>query len=235
MNTTTKSKIQMLGAWCGVWYVVAIVIGWIVVAGFFPLHLPSAGAAEISAIFAADATRIRAGMILVMFAALIMIPFAAVISQMLARVEGGAGVLTYTALLGGAGTMVLTFYPAIWWLVAAFRPDRAADIIHLMNDMAWLQFIGGVSMYDALPFAIAAAAFCDTSDKPIFPRWVGWYNLWVVLMIFPDMLLFFFHSGPFAWNGLFGFWCPLAGFGSWWVVMAFVMRSAILRDRAAGN
>lgn len=235
MNTTTKSKIQMLGAWCGVWYVVAVVIGWIAVAGFFPLHLPSSGAAEISAIFQADHTRIRAGMIIVMFAALIMIPFAALISQMLARVEGGPGILTYTALLGGAGTMVLTFYPAIWWLVAAFRPERAADIIHLMNDMAWLQFIGGVSMYDALPLAIAAAAFCDTSKNPIFPRWVGWYNLWVIVMIMPDMLLFFFHEGPFAWNGLFGFWVPLVGFGSWWFVMFYVLRKAILKDRPAAG
>lgn len=235
MNTSTKSRLHMLGAWCGVGYVAAVVIGWIAVAGFFPLHQPASGAAEISAIFVADANRIRAGMIIVMFAALIMIPFAALISQLLARVEGGPGLLTYTALLGGAGTMVLTFYPAIWWLVAAFRPERAADIIHLMNDMAWLQFIGGVSMYDALPLAIAAAAFCDTSKHPIFPRWVGWYNLWVILMILPDMLLFFFHEGPFAWNGLFGFWVPLAGFGSWWLVMFYVLRRAVLRDRLAAG
>ena len=53
----------------------------------------------------------------------------AVLAQSLARIEGGAGVLTYAALLGGAGTMVLTFYPAIWWLVAAFRPERSQDLV----------------------------------------------------------------------------------------------------------
>jgi hypothetical protein len=231
MKTTTRSKIQMLGAWCGVGYVVVVVLGWIAVAGFFPLHQPAASAEEITAIFVSDHTRIRAGMIIVMFAALVMIPFAALISQFVAKIEGGAGILAYSALLGGAGTMVLTFYPAIWWLVAAFRPERAAELIYLMNDMAWLQFIGGVSMYDALPIAIAIAAFCDTSPNPVFPRWVGWYNLFVIVMILPDMLLFFFHEGPFAWNGIFGFWVPLAGFGSWWIVMFFVLRKAILRER----
>ena len=233
MDATTKSKIQMFGAWCGVLYVLFVVVGWIIVAGFFPLHLPGASAAEINAVFQADHQRIRAGMIIVMFAAMIMIPFAAVISHYLSRVEGGPGVLTYSALLGGAGTMVLTFYPAIWWLVAAFRPDRAADLIYLMNDMSWLQFIGGVSMYDAWPIAIIVAAFTDKSPNPVFPRWVGWYNLWILVMIFPDMLLFFFHEGPFAWNGIFGFWVPLAGFGSWWIVMFFVLRKAILRERQA--
>ena len=233
MNETLTRKTNLFGAWCGVLYFVFVLVGWILVAGFFPLHLPSANPAEITAIFQADQTRIRAGMIIVMFAAMIMIPFAAVISQLLARVEGGAGVLTYTALLGAAGTMVLTFYPAIWWLVAAFRPERAPEIIQVMNDMAWLQFIGGVSMYDAWPLAIAVAAFCDTSPNPIFPRWVGWYNLWVLLMIFPDMLLFFFHEGPFAWNGIFGFWVPLAGFGSWWIVMFFVVKNALQRQALA--
>jgi hypothetical protein len=220
MNAATKSRIQMFGAWCGLLYVVFVVVGWVVVAGFFPLHLPGASAAEINAIFLADHQRIRAGMIIVMFAAMIMIPFAALICQFISRIEGGAGVLTYSALLGAAGTMVLTFYPAIWWLVAAFRPDRAAELIYLMNDMSWLQFIGGVSMYDAWPIAIA-----------VFPRWVGWYNVWILLMIFPDMLLFFFHEGPFAWNGIFGFWVPLAGFGSWWIVMFFVLRNALRREQ----
>ncbi len=38
-------------------------------------------------------------MLVVMLAALIFIPFAAVMSQFLARIEGTAGVLTYTFLL----------------------------------------------------------------------------------------------------------------------------------------
>ena len=117
-------------------------------------------------------------------------------------------------LLGGAGLMVLTFYPAIWWLVAAFRPERAPDLIHLLNDMGWLQFIGGVSMYDAMPLAMIIATLCDKSPNPVFPRWFAFYNIWTMVVVFPDMLLFFFHTGPFAWNGLFGFWLPLSGFGS---------------------
>lgn len=37
------------------------------------------------------------------------------------RVEGRAGVLSYSLLLGAAGNMLLTFYPATSWLIAAFN------------------------------------------------------------------------------------------------------------------
>src|SRR5690606_20879902 len=140
---------------------ISLMIGWWLVAGFLPPPSPSTGIQAVQTLFQEDYTRIRIGMVIVMWSALIFIPFAAVISYYLARVEGGFGVLSGAALLGGAGNMVLTFYPAVWWLVAAYRPDRAAEITYVFNDLAWLQFIGGVSMYDALPLAIAVAAFCD--------------------------------------------------------------------------
>ncbi|MET0658172.1 MAG: hypothetical protein ABW110_08465, partial [Steroidobacteraceae bacterium] len=161
--------------------------------------------------------------------------FAAVVSYYLSRVEGGFGMLSGSALLGGAGNMVLTFYPAIWWLVAAYRPERPAEITFVFNDMAWLQFIGGVSMYDALPLSIAVAAFCDKSPNPIFPKWLGYFNLLVVVLLLPDQLLFFFHSGPFSWAGIFGLWLPLTVFGAWFIVNFAVLRGVILRERGAAS
>lgn len=232
MSTSTKSKIQMFGAWCGILYVVGIIAGFGLTAGFaIPLHLPGATANEIAAIFQTDGTRIRIGMLMTMLTAMIVMPFSAVVSQFLARIEGGAGVLTYSALLASTGLMVLTFYPAIFWLVAAYRPDRAADIIYLMNDLAWLQFIGGVTIFLPLPICTAIAAFCDSSSHPVFPRWSGYLSIWCVLAILPDQLIFFFHTGPFAWNGLFGFWIPAAVFGAWFPVTSYLLRNAILRDR----
>ena len=150
----------------------------------------------------------------------------------ISRIEGGAGVLTYAFLLGAAGNMVLTFYPAIWWLVAAFRPDRGAELIYLMNDMAWLQFLGGITMYLAMPFSMAVAAFCDDSANPVFPRWSAFANFWLVVILVPDQLLFFFHNGVFAWNGLFGLYLPIVGFCGFFILSFFLLRSAILRDRA---
>ncbi|HEX5783668.1 MAG TPA: hypothetical protein VFY35_02965 [Burkholderiaceae bacterium] len=190
-------------------------VGWGLVAGFLlPPISPTKGAGEIAALIANDATRIRIGMVIGMFSALLFIPFAGVVAEYLARVEGGAGMLTYSFLLGSAANMVLSFYPEIWWLVAAFRPDRSPDAIHLMNDLAWLQLLGGVTIYLAMPLSVAVAAFLDESNTPVFPRWSGYANLFLTLLILPDQMIFFFHQGPFAWDGLFGLWLPVTAFAA---------------------
>ena len=49
----------------------------------------------------------------------------------------------------------------------------------------------------------------------------------------PDQLLFFFHRGPFAWNGLFGLWIPVVAFSAFFILNFVLLRRAILRDRAA--
>lgn len=231
MIASTQSSIRMFGAWCGVGYIVSLLIGWWVFAGFLPAPPPTTTPEEVAAMFQNNATFIRIGMVIVMFSALIFIPFAATIAHFLARIEGGPGVLSYCAVIGGCGNMVLTFYPAVWWLAAAFRPERAAELTYMVNDMAWLQFIGGVSMYDAIPLAIAVAAFCDKSPNPVFPRWSGYFNIMIVLAILPDQLLFFFQTGPFAWNGIFGLWIPLVLFGGWFLTIFWLLRRAILRER----
>jgi hypothetical protein len=225
----------MFGLWCAIGYLLLLFLGWGGVAGFIPPTKPIYGAVKISELYHADFTRIRIGMLIVMLAALVYLPFVGVVAHYIARVEGGASVLTYTFLLGGAGNMCLTFYPAIWWLVAAFRPDRAPELIQLVNDMAWLQFIGGATIYLAMPLAVAVAAFCDHSEQPAFPRWLGWANAFLAVAIIPDQLLFFFHSGPFAWNGLFGLWLPAFWFSCFFLTTFFALRTTVLRERVAGS
>ena len=232
MDAVAKSRIQLFGAWCGVIYVVMLFVGWGAVAGFLPPISPAAGAAEIAKLFGEDTTRIRIGMVVVMFGVLMMFPFTAVVAQLIARIEGGAGVLTYTFLLGAAGNMALSFYPPIWWLTAAYRPDRGADLIYLMNDMAWLQFIGGVTIYLAMPLSVMVASLCDKSPSRVFPRWCGYANGWIALMTLPDQMLFFFHRGPFAWDGLLGLWIPAVMFGIFFIMNSLVVRNAVLRERA---
>jgi hypothetical protein len=232
MDPLTKTRVQMFGVWCAIGYLVLLFAGWGGVAKFLPPTAPSADAARIAALYGSDYMRIRIGMVVVMFAALAFMWFAAVMAQFIARIEGTAGVLTYTLLLGGAGNMVLTFYPAVWWLTAAFRPDRAAELIYLINDMAWLQFLGGVSMYLAMPLSVMVASLCDKSPEPVFPRWCGYANGWIALTILPDQLLYFFKKGPFAWNGLFGVWVPATVFGIFFIINFVALRQAVLRDRA---
>jgi hypothetical protein len=160
------------------------------------------------------------------------VPFTAVVAQQIARIEGGIGVLTISQVMGGVGNVFLTFYPAIWWVVASFRPERAVELTQLINDAAWLQFVGGLTPFLPILVTIAIASLADDSEHPAFPRWCGYFNLWAFVLFLPTQLIFFFKTGPFAWNGILAFWIPLTVFTLWFIVMFTVLRKAILRQAA---
>ncbi len=231
LNTMLSDKINRFGAWCGILYCIFLLVGWWVVGGFFPLHEPSADAEEIAKFFRDDTQSIRVGMIIVMWGAAIFIPFTATVSYYISRVEGKAGPLTYITLLSGFSNSMLSFYPPLWWLINSFRPqERSNELIYLLNDAAWLQFIGGISLFMPMLLAVAVAALNDKSRNPIFPRWSGYVSIWLFLLFLPGQLLFFFKDGPFAWNGLFGFWIVLVAFFGWFTMVFYLIRRQVLES-----
>jgi hypothetical protein len=229
MSESAKHRLNMFCAWGGFWYLGVVMLGWALVAGFLPPHQPSAGATEITSIIRASVTRIRIGMVLTMVSAAFCMTFIAIMARYIARIEGGAGVLTYGMIMGGIGNVMLTFYPAIFWLVAAFRPDRSPEIIYVLNDWAWIELVGGATIFWPMPLTMAYAALSDTSADPVFPRWSGYAALWMFFLILPDQLVFFFQTGPFAWNGLFGIWLPLIAFCGWFAMSSTLMVKAMKR------
>lgn len=49
----------------------------------------------------------------------------------------------------------------------------------------------------------------------MYPRWLGYANVFIALSFVPDLLLGFFTSGPFACQGLLAFWIPAVTYGIW--------------------
>jgi hypothetical protein len=231
MHESVVRRTNVFGAWCGVAYIVVLLVGWWVVGGFFPLHRPSAGADEIATFFRDEGVRVRLGMVIVMWAAALFIPFTATMADFVARFEGRNGPLTRIMTLAGYANAMLTFYPPLWWIANTFRAkERSADVIYLLNDVAWLQFIGGLSLIMPMYGVVAVVALADTGERPVFPRWFGYQSIMTFLLLVPDQMLFFFKTGPFAWNGLLGFWIPLAALGGWFVTIFILMRRALLQE-----
>src|SRR6516162_803719 len=231
MHESVVRRTKLFGAWCGVAYIVVLLVGWLAVGGFFPLHRPSAGADEIATFFRDHGIRIRLGMVIVMWGAALFIPFTATMADFVARFEGRNGPLTRMMILAGYSNAMLTFYPPLWWIVNAYRAQqRSADLTYLLNDVAWLQFIGGVSLIMPMYGVVAVVALADTSENPVFPRWFGYQSIMTFLLLVPDQMLFFFKTGPFAWNGLIGFWIPLTALGSWFITIFILMRRTLLQE-----
>ena len=154
------------------------------------------------------------------------IPWVALISPHMRRTEGAFPLLSVTQLVAGVATLAILILPFIAWSTQTFRPDRDPELILLLSDFGWLFLVMTFGPFSVQLVSIGLAAFADKSTPPVFPRWAGYFNIWMAILFIPTGLVTFFKTGPFAWSGLIGSWIPIVAFSGWYVVMFFVMRES---------
>lgn len=225
MTATTQT--QRLFICAGPTVMLLWLTGWLLFADFIPPPSPSDSAQEIASFYRDNPDRIRVGVLMSIIASTLIAPFVAVITLQLRRAEGPGG--PWTLLQGGLGViLVLAFiFPLFFFMGAAFRADRAATEVQALNDMGWIMFMSFVSSAVLQFIAAGLAMLKDRREHPVFPRWVGYFNVWCALMFCPGAVTVFFHEGPLAWNGLFIWWVPLTAFGLWIAVMTASLWQAV--------
>ncbi len=233
-HTTRSAAVatQRACAWCGPALVLICLLGLAVFARFAPPPEPAAGPADIAAIFRESPTAIRIGMMLMVFGAALLGPFIAVISAHLRRIEGPRPTLTYLQLVLGACFIMEIIFPMMAVQTAAYRPERSDVVQQVLNDYGWLTFFGVASTAFVQMVIIGVVILQDTRPTPVFPRWSGYFNVWVGLAFTPGTVLVFFKSGPLAWTGLFIFWIPFAAFFAWLAIMTWLLLEAIAHETA---
>jgi hypothetical protein len=202
-------------------------VGFAACAGFVPPPSPHQTAAEVAAMYREDTDLIRLGLVLSVIGSALLAPFIAVISVQLKRIEGRSSPLTYAQLALGSTLPVVFILPIMVLETATFRLDRPIAEIQTLNDLGWIMFIGIVTPAALELLLIGIAILRDRRPRPVFPRWVGYYNLWVGVLLLPGVATVFVKSGPLAWNGVLAWWLPLTAFGTWILVMTVVLRQAI--------
>jgi hypothetical protein len=226
-----NETVQRAVVWTGPVMLVVWVVSWVIFAHFIPPPSPEKTAAQVVDMYRDRTDLIRLGMLLTMFASALLVPFAAVIAVQMKRIEGPRPVLTYIQLVS-AGLLSLEFIiPLMVFQAAAYRFDlESARLIQGFNDLGWLMFVGVISSAVVQFASIGFAILVDRHDPPVFPRWAGYFNLWVALAVSPAGVVPFFKHGPLAWNGGFAFYLPLTAFAIWMGVMFFLLRRAIDSD-----
>ena len=225
-------RLHMLCAWAGPAFVVTFCSGVWFIGMFVPPHDPLATAADIAAFYQRHPIRIMVGLLLTMFAATLWIPWAAALAAQMRRMEGRFPVLADCMMGCAITTAVFVIMPVMIWAAAAYRPERNPELLLLFNDFAFLQFVGVVAPAYFQITCVGIATLFDRSPQPVFPRWIGFYNIWFALLTLPGGVCFFFKVGPFAWDGVLAFWMPLTLYGVWFGIMFWQLRRAIAQHAA---
>lgn len=206
-------SLERAGAWCALLYLLVFGAGWLVLGHFFPPFSPDDSPREIAEQFGERRTEILLGSVLMTVSTMVFMPFAALLVLIVRKVEGGIGMLTLMIAFTLTTYLVENFYVAFSFAMATFRSDRDPALVQFASDWGFMQFMGGIAMFWMIWIVLAYAALVRTPrGVPVIPRWFGYVNLWSAILYVPELLIFFFKTGPFAWDGLIGFWIPAAVF-----------------------
>jgi hypothetical protein len=225
MNTRS----QLVCAWIAVIAVVLIVVGF-VVADYIPPPKASDSALKLANFYRDHPDRTRAGIFILLFAVAGFGTLVAGISIVMARIEGRRPVLAAVQAVAGAAGFVCLLLFVLLLAAAAFRPERSPEITQTLHDAGWFMAFLAVTPFVMQAVSIAAVVLGDDRPTPVLPRWFGYFNGWMALLLLPGALLMFFKTGPFSYHGLIGFWVPLGAFGAWMLGMAWGIRRSALGE-----
>lgn len=227
------------GEWILLWTLPAVGVVWISVFLLFPGFVhpmsPTMSAEEVAAFYRdpQNLPRIRYSMIIFNWFAVGLVPILALLVLQMRRMAHRTPIFSYSLIACAAGGPTIFLLADLFWLLAAFRPERDPALILLFNDMAWVTFSSQVGFLIAQSVILALAIYLDRQPRPVFARWVAHFNLLVAAAMVPASFVgLAVEGGPIAWDGLLTFWVRNAAVGAWIVVMGVVLGRLIQRQRA---
>ena len=202
--------------------------------GFNPPMSPTMSAEQVAAFYRdpAHLPEIRYSMIVFNWFGVSLIPILALIVLQVRRMAHRTPILSYALLGCAAGSPALFLVANVCWLLAAFRPERSPELTQLFNDFGWITFTILVPFLIGQSVILALAIYLDDQPRPVFGRWVAYFNLLVAAALAPAAFVGVSLSGPLAWDGVLSFWLKNIAIAVWIVVMGVAVGQAIYRERA---
>lgn len=228
MTDGMKQGVERAFAWSGVPFVLAFAVGMVLFAQFVPPPAPSASAEEVAQAYREDGTTIRTGVLVCYLGLTFFYTWGAVVQRQTKRITGASPVVNQCQAAALAGSIMIMVFSCLFWWTAAYRPDtRSPETTQALHDLAWITFVAGFIPYVVWALAIGLAILSDDEVRPLYPRWIGYCSFFAAISLTTSAFLPFFKTGPFAWNGVAGFWLPLCDFFLWVVVMIVFTERAV--------
>jgi hypothetical protein len=214
-----------------------VFFGSFILTGWLPPPSPTLTNEALAAMFTPDNYVMRIGVLLMCFVSPLVVGFAAVIATQLKRIEGEHHVMANLQYVSAAAGLCLFLIPGFIWLAISYRSGTSPELIRVLNDLAWFMFLAGASPTILQWLCIGIAIIGDPSPNPIYPRWLAYLNFWLAFGAVSGQAIPFVKSGPFAYNGFFGFWMVAFVFFFWvsttyWCTLQAVRGQARLEARA---
>ena len=198
----------------------------IIISGLLPPMSPMRTAEQVAQFWSTDTGLKRLGLVIMLAAAGLQAPFGALIAIRIRQMEDGRhSALAYTQVVASGLAVVAILLPTFAFAAASYRPERDAQITQALNDLGWLPFVMNWPAATIQCLVIGFAIFGAT--KNVWPRWLGYFNVWCALIFAAGGLVVLFKDGVFAWNGLLAFWLVAVFFGVWFLVMSWQLWSSI--------
>jgi hypothetical protein len=231
---TGQIKTQLVSLWTAPVFGAVLLLAFVAFPGFWPPLSPNLTAQQVAQFYSENTAMIRFSMITYNLCNIMLLPFFMVIVVQMKRMTTQSHVFAYCYLTAAVSGATIFALADIFFLVAAFRPDRNPELILLLNDMAWLILIAPVGAFVAQNLLLGLAVYFDTgrdgSADPVFPRWVGHYAIATALAMAPAVGASVFRTGPLAWDGSVSFWLRNAAFAAFILVLFFVLRRILHRQ-----
>ncbi len=227
-----NTAITRVMAWSGVVLVISLAVAQGVLMGFIPPPSPAHSAQEIAQLYIDRKLSIRVGTLIECVGFTFYLTWSMSIVFFMRKMERGMPVLSYTAIANAGGGYVFFLLMPITWAALAFRPETLDPaLLQVANDYVWFVFILSWPPFALFMILIAVAVLRDQNATPIFPRWVGFFNLWTAVLIIPAGLVEFFKTGPFAYDGAISFWFVWIVFFGWIVGMSAITLRACTAEK----
>ena len=202
--------------------------------GMFPPPSPLLGSADVLNLYSADVLQVKMGVVICLTSAGFYIPWSVAVARQMSRHEEGYATWSTLQLVAGALGCLTFVLPAFFWGVAAFSVERNPDLTLLMHEIAYLALVTPISFF---PFQVIPMVVISFRQKDeylsAFPRWIGYFSLWMLAIGEMGVLAQVFKIGPFAWNGAIAFWLPLTAFTLWICVICRMILRASYRQSLA--
>lgn len=223
-----KRRSEVLCTWGGIAFSVLFFVGFVIFARFLPPPSPDDTALQTATMYRERTNGIRIGMSLCYIGTMCFLAFGSGIVGQTRRIRNAAPAIIVLQIASFASAMLLLVFPIIIFFVAAFRPEVQSDAnIQLFNDFGWISFAVGFPPFVVWIASTGVAILSDNEQRPLYPRWFGYFSLLMAFIQAPPVLLVFFKTGPFAWNGLLSWWLPLTDFFIWFMIATWLTLRAI--------